>query len=181
MIIITGTPGSGKSTLINSFSNDFNIINYGTIMFEMASEEGIVQNRDELRNLNFKEQLKIQKKAATKIASMENQEKIIIDTHAAIPTPKGYYPGLSKESLEILNPDTLIFIYVPFEELEERIKEDTSRKRTEFLDKKKVEELIEVSKLFLSTYAAECSAKIALIDNSGPVGSAVPEMRRILY
>ena len=180
MIIITGTPGSGKSTLLKSFADKYTIINYGSVMFDIAVEEGIVRNRDELRNLDFEKQLKIQKKAAEKLASMENPDKIIVDTHAAIATPKGYYPGLSKESLKILDPKTLVFIYVPFEELEERIKEDTSRQRNEFLDKKKVNELIEISKIFLVTYAAECSARIALIDNSGPIGSAVPEMKEIL-
>ena len=180
MIIVTGTPGSGKTTLINSFEDKFEILNYGTIMFEIAIQEGIVKDRDELRKLDLKEQLELQKKAAGKIVKIKENKKIILDTHAAISTPKGYYPGLSKEALKILNPETLIFVYVPFVELVERIKEDTTRKRTEFLNKKKVDELIEISKLFLATYAAECSAKIVLIDNSGPVGSAVPELKNIL-
>ncbi|MCC7552834.1 adenylate kinase [Candidatus Micrarchaeota archaeon] len=180
MIIVTGTPGSGKTTLINSFKDKYTILNYGTIMFEIAMEEGIVDDRDELRKIPFKKQLELQKKAAKKIALVGKTSNVILDTHASISTPTGYYPGLSKEALQILNPDTIVFVYVPFEELVERIQEDNSRKRDEFINKQKVDELIEISKLFIATYAAECSAKIALINNSGPVGSAVPEMKKIL-
>ncbi len=180
MIIVTGTPGSGKTTLLKSFSKEFKIINYGTIMFEIAEKDGLVKNRDQLRNLEFKEQVKIQKKAARKIALMRKKEKIIVDTHAAIPTPNGYYPGLNKEALKILNPKILIFVYVPYGELKKRIKGDKTRKRKEFLDKKKSDELIEISKLFLSVYTVRCDAKIVLLDNSGPVGSAIPKMKKVL-
>ncbi|MFA5382706.1 MAG: adenylate kinase [Candidatus Micrarchaeia archaeon] len=180
MIIITGTPGSGKSTLLKPFSKEFIIINYGTIMFEIALKKGFVKNRDQLRKLEYEKQIKIQKEAAKKIASMKNKDKIILDTHAVVSTPKGYYPGLNKEALEILNPETLVFVYVPYSELKQRIKQDKSRTREEFLDKKKCDEVVEISKLFLAVYAVRCNAKIVWLDNSGPVGSAVPRMKEIL-
>lgn len=180
MIIVTGTPGAGKTTLLGFFKDNYNIINYGTVMFEIAKEKGIVKDRDEMRNIEFKTQLEIQEKAAEKIADMQNKKRIIVDTHAAISTPKGYYPGLSKKALEIINPEIIIFIFVPFEELKERIKGDPTRQREEFLKEKRVNELIEISKMFLATYAAECSSRLAIIDNSGPIGSAVPDMKKIL-
>lgn len=52
-VVISGVAGVGKSTVLEivSKSTQYDIVNYGTLMFEMARELNLVQNRDELRKL----------------------------------------------------------------------------------------------------------------------------------
>ena len=45
------------------------VINYGTLMFDVARENGL-ENRDDLRKLSVTEQQRLQKIAAEKIASI---------------------------------------------------------------------------------------------------------------
>ncbi|WP_048097362.1 AAA family ATPase, partial [Candidatus Nitrosopumilus salarius] len=97
-IVMIGIPGVGKTTLLSKIvkiltDNKKNVsrISFGTLMFEVAKENGLT-DRDELRKLPVTEQQRLQKLAAEKIAS-QNEEIVIIDTHAFINSPEGYYPG----------------------------------------------------------------------------------------
>ena len=50
IVIVTGVPGVGKSTVMNSAKDfGYNIVNFGTTMFEEGKKEG-VSSRDDLRN-----------------------------------------------------------------------------------------------------------------------------------
>ncbi|MEO2264482.1 MAG: AAA family ATPase, partial [Nitrosopumilus sp.] len=84
-IIMIGIPGVGKTSLlstmvdiIKSSGKSVHVISYGTLMFDVAKENGL-KNRDELRKLPVIEQQKFQKIAAEKIATFTEQI-IIIDT-----------------------------------------------------------------------------------------------------
>ena len=94
---MVGIPGVGKTTLLSEMveilkNHERNVcmISYGTLMFEVALENGIT-DRDLLRKLPVSEQQHFQKIAAEKIAA-HNEEIILIDTHAFITSPEGYYP-----------------------------------------------------------------------------------------
>ena len=108
-VVIVGIPGVGKSTLVNKIVEILNskqksvsVNSFGSIMFEEAQKNGI-KNRDDLRKLSMEEQLNLQKKAAHKIAELED-ELVIIDTHTFINTKAGFYPGLPNNVLEIIKP-----------------------------------------------------------------------------
>ena len=107
-----GIPGVGKTTLLTKIveilknhKKNVHMVSYGTLMFEVAKENDLT-NRDELRRLPVFEQQRLQKAAAEKIAS-HTEEIIIIDTHAFINSPEGYYPGLPEHVLKLSNPPTL--------------------------------------------------------------------------
>jgi len=92
-IIVVGIPGVGKTTLINKIAEiikdrnkSVNVTNFGTVMFEVAKENGL-NNRDDLRKLPIFEQKKLQKIAAEKLSKIDD-DFIIIDTHAFIKTPE---------------------------------------------------------------------------------------------
>ena len=92
---MVGIPGVGKSTLLTTMvdilkdhKKNVIVINYGTLMFDVAKENGL-QNRDDLRKLSVIEQQRLQKVAAEKIAT-HDEEVVIIDTHALISSPEGY-------------------------------------------------------------------------------------------
>jgi adenylate kinase len=133
-IIVVGVAGVGKTTLINKIAEkikDHNksvsVKNFGTIMFEVAKENGL-SNRDELRKLPISEQKKLQKNAAEKLSKIDD-DVIIIDTHAFIKTPQGYNPGLPYYVLQIIEPSLFISITAKTEEIYNRRMSDKARNR----------------------------------------------------
>ena len=129
-----GIPGVGKTTLLSKIvkiltDNKKNVsrISFGTLMFEVAKENGLT-DRDELRKLPVTEQQRLQKMAAEKIAS-QNEEIVIIDTHAFINSPEGYYPGLPEHVLKIIKPTNFISVSAKPEEIYNRRMKDDTRNR----------------------------------------------------
>jgi adenylate kinase len=133
-IVMIGIPGVGKTTLLSKIvkiltDNKKNVsrISFGTLMFEVAKENGLT-DRDELRKLPVTEQQRLQKLAAEKIAS-QNEEIVIIDTHAFINSPEGYYPGLPEHVLKIIKPTNFISVSAKPEEIYNRRMKDDTRNR----------------------------------------------------
>jgi len=133
-IVMVGIPGVGKTTLLSKIvkilidnKKSVGMISFGTLMFEVAKENGLT-DRDELRKLPVTEQQRLQKIAAEKIAS-QNEEIIIIDTHAFITSPEGYYPGLPEHVLKIIKPTNFISISAKPEEIYNRRMTDDTRNR----------------------------------------------------
>ena len=133
-VVIVGIPGVGKSTLVtkiveilNSKQKSVSVNSFGTIMFEEAQKNGM-KNRDDLRKLSMEEQQNLQKKAAQKIAKLED-DLVIIDTHTFINTNAGFYPGLPHNVLEIIKPSNFISVYARPEDIYNRRMKDTTRQR----------------------------------------------------
>ncbi|MHC1626299.1 MAG: adenylate kinase [Methanoculleaceae archaeon] len=133
-IVITGVPGVGKTTVINGALEKlaaegvrYESLNFGTFMFEVAREEGIVQDRDEMRKLDGKTQKRLQRMAAEKIAGREGN--VIVDTHASIRTPGGYLPGLPEWVLRALMPDMVVLIETDEDQILMRRMQDETRTR----------------------------------------------------
>ncbi len=133
-VVIVGIPGVGKSTLVtkiveilNSRQKSVSVNSFGTLMFEEAQKNGM-KNRDDLRKLSMDEQQNLQKKAAQKIAKLED-DLVIIDTHTFINTNAGFYPGLPNSVLEIIKPSNFISVYARPEEIYNRRMKDTTRQR----------------------------------------------------
>ncbi|MDH5463084.1 MAG: adenylate kinase [Nitrosopumilus sp.] len=133
-IVMVGIPGVGKTTLLSKIvkiltdnKKSVGMISFGTLMFEVAKENGLT-DRDELRKLPVAEQQRLQKIAAEKIAS-RNDDVIIIDTHAFITSPEGYYPGLPEHVLKIIKPTNFVSISAKPEEIYNRRMTDDTRNR----------------------------------------------------
>jgi adenylate kinase len=133
-IIVVGIPGVGKTTLIKKLAEiikehkkSLNVTNFGTIMFEVAKENGM-QNRDELRKLPISEQKKLQMNAAEKLSKIED-DVMIIDTHAFIRTSEGFNPGLPYYILKIIEPTHLVIVTAKTEEIYNRRMKDETRSR----------------------------------------------------
>ena len=133
-IIMTGIPGVGKTTLlskiveiIKSHDKSVNVLSFGTLMFEIAKENGL-KERDDLRKLPLKEQQNLQKVVAEKIAALTD-EIVIIDTHAFINSSEGYYPGLPEHVLKIIKPTNFVSVSAKPEEIYNRRMKDDTRNR----------------------------------------------------
>ncbi len=127
-VIVVGIPGVGKSTVMEEAARRLNyeVVNFGTVMFEIAREGGLVEHRDEMRKLPIGIQQEIQREAAERIASMDN---VMVDTHMLIRTPGGYMPGLPQPILMALRPDRIIVIEADPEEILQRRAGDEGRRR----------------------------------------------------
>jgi len=133
-IIMTGIPGVGKTTLlskiveiIKSHDKSVNVLSFGTLMFDIAKENGL-KARDDLRKLPLKEQQNLQKIVAEKIAALTD-EIVIIDTHAFINSSEGYYPGLPEHVLKIIKPTNFVSVSAKPEEIYNRRMKDDTRNR----------------------------------------------------
>jgi adenylate kinase len=133
-IILVGIPGVGKTTLLTKMveilkdhKKNVVVINYGSLMFDVAKENGLT-DRDQLRKLSVSEQQRLQKIAAEKIAGHE-EEVVIIDTHAFISSPEGYYPGLPEHVLKIIKPNNFVSVSAKPEEIYNRRMKDNTRSR----------------------------------------------------
>jgi adenylate kinase len=133
-IILVGIPGVGKTTLLTTMveilkdhKKNVVVINYGSLMFDVAKENGLT-DRDQLRKLSVSEQQRLQKLAAEQISSHE-EEVVIIDTHAFINSPEGYYPGLPEHVLKIIKPTNFVSVSAKPEEIYNRRMKDDTRNR----------------------------------------------------
>ena len=179
MIIVMGLPGAGKSTVMKGVSADVKMLNYGTLMFEIAKEKFGISNRDEIRKLPVGQQKEVQAAVADKLASEEGN--VVLDTHCSIKTPKGYLPGLPFELLSKLDVEALVLITAKPEEVFARRGNDPSRNRKDDVTLEDVQEHDNMNRALLAAYAAHrgCPAKI-IYNAQGKVEEASAQLQSIL-
>ena len=131
--IVVGLSGVGKSTVLEEAlklaEEEYEIINYGDRMLDLALEQGLVDSRDEIKEISAEEQKDIQKKAAESIVEDSQDGNVIVDTHAAIQTPHGFLPGLPKWTVENLQPEHIVILDAESEEIYDRSTSDGGRNR----------------------------------------------------
>ena len=173
-IIVTGIPGTGKTTVCNTavklaekIGVKINVINYGTVMVETLKEYGENVDRDLMRKADTNFQRKMQREVAEKIAEKIKQLNgiTIIDTHMSIKTPEGYMPGLPSHVLQLLKPEMLVLIEAKPNEISSRRMKDKTRKRDEALEEAVKEELL-FSRLMAGACAVSIGAPIKIIINA---------------
>jgi adenylate kinase len=136
IVIVTGIPGVGKTTVLNKAADiarqeyTVEIVNYGSVMFDAAVNSGFVENRDQMRLLPPEKQREIQKNAAEIIAKKAAQGKLlIVDTHMLIATPEGYLAGLPEWVITTLKPDVIVLVEAEPEAIFSRRSKDETRTR----------------------------------------------------
>ncbi|MFA5394873.1 MAG: adenylate kinase [Methanomicrobiales archaeon] len=133
-VVITGVPGVGKTTVINqtiselaSEGVEYQNVNFGSCMFDVASSQGLVTSRDDIRRLEQATQRELQRNAAQFIAKSDGN--IIIDTHCTVKTPKGYLAGLPEWVLKELMPDIVVLVETDEDQILMRRMADDTRVR----------------------------------------------------
>jgi len=133
-VIITGVPGVGKTTVVNEALKkireegvEYKSINFGSFMFEVAMNDKIVQDRDQMRTLDRAVQKRLQQRAAQAIAQVPGN--VLIDTHASVKTPKGYLAGLPDWVLREIMPDSIVLVETDEDQILMRRLTDETRSR----------------------------------------------------
>ncbi|MBS3795024.1 MAG: adenylate kinase [Candidatus Thorarchaeota archaeon] len=137
VVIATGIPGVGKTTVIDGavesvdteHGEEVKVINFGTEMFEVASERGLVTNRDEMRKLPTSKQREIQRLAGESIAKKAEASRVIVDTHTLIETPNGFLIGLPEWVIKAIMPKTIVLVEAEPENIASRRSQDETRNR----------------------------------------------------
>jgi len=182
MIIVLGTPGAGKTTVLSKaregFSVEFKEINYGDLMADIALKEKLVQNRDEMRKMPLEKQKTLQSDVAKALGGMNGN--IILNTHALVSTPAGYLPGLSKALFDNVKVEQIILITSPPKDVIRRRKDDTTRVRDQETEEQ-IQELININRMYLFAYSAISGAPAVIIENAdGKLERAADEAKKIL-
>lgn len=179
--IVTGTPGVGKTTVLNEAikGRKIKVVVFGDTMFEIAKEMGLVKDKDEMRaKINLETYKQIQEKAAEKIAAMKGD--IVVDTHAAIKRIDGYYPGLPEHVLKKLNPRAIVVIEARPSDIELRRRDDPTRMRADFGGTEQVIEYQNINRAFVAAYSAlsGCLFKI-VVNEQGKILEAAEKLREV--
>jgi adenylate kinase len=164
MIIVMGLPGAGKSTVLEAVEKKgWEIINYGTLMLEIAKKEYKIEDRDSIRKLDQEKQKKLQALVGKYLAA-KKEKNIILDTHCSVNTPKGYLPGLPFEILKNLKVERLILITAPIDQIIRRRTTDNTRIR-DLQDEQSLLEHDQMNRYYLATYSVITGAPAAIIIN----------------
>jgi adenylate kinase len=137
VVIVTGIPGVGKTTVINTavekvkqkHGEEVLVLNFGTEMFEVATRAGHVKDRDEMRKLPTSIQRENQRKAGAAIAKKAKTAKIIVDTHTLIQTNNGFLIGLPEWVVTAIKPKTVVLVEADSERIASRRSGDETRER----------------------------------------------------
>jgi len=172
IIVITGVPGVGKSTLIKealaalrSDGTEYQLVNYGDVMLDLMESRAGTPDRDEIRKMPLKNYIRVQREAAKRIARMARMKPVLLDTHCLVKKPEGYYPGLPHHVLEELQPESIILIEAMPEEVAERRAKDVSRRRAKELAIE-IGEHQQLNRAAAMAYSALSGAPIVFIRNS---------------
>ena len=178
---MVGIPGVGKTTLltklvemVENHHKTISVVSFGSLMFDIAKNNGI-NDRDELRKLPVSKQKELQKLAAEKIASLED-EVVIIDTHAFISSPEGYYPGLPEHVLKIVQPTNFISVSAKPEEIYSRRLKDTTRNRDK-INLTNIKKELDAQSGMISACAVISGAPVKhILNGEGKVDEAVEKI-----
>lgn len=162
-VVIAGVAGVGKTTVLELVSKGakYDIVNFGTLMTEMAKELGLVSSRDELRKLSVDTQTNLQKKASAAIGKMDD---VIIDTHMAIKSPGGYLPGLPEWVIRELKVSSYFLLEADPQVISTRRNTDQSRTRDED-SVEQIQEHQDVNRYYAIAYSVYTGATVSFINN----------------
>lgn len=178
-VLITGVPGSGKSTIISEFlkiEKQYDVINFGDVM--LNQKKGM--QRDDLRRkIPQKEYRELQLAAARQIATLSKQKNLLIDTHLVLSHPYGYTSGMPKEALQELDPDMVVIVEAKPNDIEKRRSKDPRDRDKE--TKYQIDlhqQLNRAAAMAMATYT-NCAVKI-IYSPQGKAQEAAKELQNAL-
>ena len=184
IVIVTGIPGVGKTTVVNHalelIKNEYEIINYGDMMFKHAKTANLVSDRDQMRKLNPNDQKTIQIKAAEEIYELSEKKSVLVDTHCTIKTKKGLLPGLPQWVLEKLKPTAIVLVEASNKDIANRRASDKSRARDPDSEQD-IADHQDMNRNIAMAYSVTSGATVSVvINNDGKVDEASKKLSEVL-
>jgi len=185
VVIVTGIPGVGKTTVLKELVREagkkgarLNVINYASIMLEVAKEKGKGVGRDGLRCMPIELQRALQMEAVERIEKMiAESPETIVDTHMIIRTNQGYWTGLPLKVLRKLRPSLFVLLEAEIDEIVDRRLKDRKRKRDKVL-MDEVKEEMSFSRFVAASCATLTGAPVKILKN--PAGKQVEVANQLL-
>jgi adenylate kinase len=177
MIIVMGLPGAGKTTVLKGLDTDYEILNFGDLMFDIEKEKFGITDRDQMRKISTEQQKEVQEEVYNRLS--EDERKIILDTHCSVNTPEGFLPGVPFAHLGKIKQkvEALVLITADPEEVRKRRESDPTRDR----DEGDIALHDQMNKAFLASYSAFTGAPaVVIINEQGKVDEAVARLQKLL-
>ena len=186
LYIALGVNGVGKSTVVTEATNGtgIEIVSFGELITQLMIEGGVATTRDELRIIATQATwVKYQRLTAETIG--RTQGNIIVDTHASVPSPHGYYPGLPPNVLTNfpIPPSVIFLVEASPEEIYARRTRDPTRVRDHDFERgiDLIKQHQEVNRYFSAAYCASTGARLKIVQNNNDgLEQAVKEVRDTL-
>lgn len=170
-VLVTGLPGSGKTTLVNSsrFPHDIAApITFSDLMDDVLRETSGGRPLAQLWPL---ERERVQKSAAERLAAYRPDRLLVIDGHLIVPTQRGWERGVPPEVWSMISMIAIVIVIVPAEEMERRRGHELSQTGTQ----ERIEEITIRQNMVQSTatyYAASLNRRSSDAPNGTAVGHA---------
>lgn len=173
IIIASGVPGVGKTTCLERVRSSRPIVNFGTLLLDVAVRRGLVRSRDELRELPPDQRRALRREAVSQLSP-----DCILDVHLSVRTRSGLEPSLPAEIAELPVAAVLLFEGDPSAILARR------RLRTGRQDPSDSEASIAEQQALNRTLAANVcgrtGAMLRTIETTRSIGAVVKEMADFL-
>ncbi len=166
LIIVFGTQGAGKSSVLSAVKNSIKVVNIGDEMLKKAMEEYGISDRDKLRTLpGYAEKSeRWRKEIFESLAS--GPSPAVVDTHASIKAANRYTPGLTIDDLNIIKGSAkgILYIDASTQEILERRANDKTRAREQD-SPEEVEQHRNINLSLASFYSAYLNIPLYIIYN----------------
>jgi adenylate kinase len=119
-LLVTGLPGSGKTTMVNSphFPRDIAApITFSDLMDEVLRDSHPGTSLAQLWPL---ERERVQRAAAERLAAYRPDRLLVIDGHLIVPTPRGWERSVPPEVWTMISMISIIIVHVPVNEMVRR-------------------------------------------------------------
>lgn len=186
VIVVFGVPGVGKTSIVKGILETMEVerIGWNDLVKKIVFDRDMIQNIDQLRYLNVDTQKELQKEVVDTMGKMIDNapdKHFLIETHALMKTPQGFFPGLPRYFREHVKADIMILVEAEPELVLERRKRDISRTRE---DDKTVAELklhMELTRSITTAYSAMTGANVLIVNNEeDKLDETISGVRRIL-
>lgn len=173
-IVVTGTPGSGKSTILSKVTS-IKIVSLADEMLKLAGEKGVT-HRDKLRYMSYTDIADERKKVIEQVFN-KMKEDAIIDTHITVKKGTRYVPGFTTADLNIFKGvGAFIYIDAHANDIMFRRLTDKTRRREDEPE----EEIHEQRRLNMSLaayYSAHLNVPLYIIKNrQNQIDNAVKDL-----
>jgi adenylate kinase len=166
LVIVLGSPGAGKTSLIKSLRNTraYKLANLGDIMFELGKKQKLVEHRDEMKYLSPDEQTDLRDSAAEQIAKLDGN--VVLETHASVEQHGRFFPGLPFYMMNHFKHITgLFYIDAETDQIMKRRQRDKTRPKREIEEKWMIDTQRDVNLAILSYYSTYLNIPLYIIDN----------------